>query len=47
MNNAKKQKKTTEQEGLDISKILADIKGVFHARMGMIKGRNDKELIEA
>ena len=24
-----------------------DIKGTFHARMGMIKDRNDKDLIEA
>ena len=46
MKNAKKQKKT-EQERLDISKIIADIKGVFHARMGMIKGRNNKDLTEA
>ena len=28
-------------------KRIGDIKGKFHARMGMIKARNDKDLIEA
>ena len=31
----------------DLFKKTRDIKGVFHARMGMIKDRNDKDLIEA
>ena len=36
--------KTTEQERLEISsKITGDIKGLFHARMGMIKDRNGKD----
>ena len=30
----------------DLKKI-GDIKGKFHARMGMIKARNGKDLIEA
>ena len=29
-----------------ISKKIGDMKGIFHARMGMIKGRNSKDLIE-
>ena len=28
-------------------KKIGDIKGVFHARMGTIKDRNDKDLTEA
>ena len=28
-------------------KKTGDIKGIFHARMGMIKDRNSKDLIEA
>ena len=48
VNNAKKQMKTTEQERLEISsKITGDIKGLFHARMGMTKDRNSKDLTEA
>ena len=40
--------KTTEQERLEISsKITGDIKGLFHARMGMTKDRNIKDLTEA
>ena len=31
----------------DLFKKTGNIKGTFHARMGMIKGRNDKDLIEA
>ena len=31
----------------DLFKKIRDILGTFHARMGMIKGRNDKDLIEA
>ena len=31
----------------DLFKIIGDIKGTFHARMGMIKDRNDKDLTEA
>ena len=36
MNSAKKQKKTTR-----------DTKGIFHGKMGTIKDRNGKDLIEA
>ena len=31
----------------DLFRKIADIKGTFHARMGMIKDRNSKDLIEA
>ena len=31
----------------DLFKKTRDIKGTFHARMGMIKDRNDKDLTEA
>ena len=31
----------------DISKKIRDIKGTYHARMGMIKSRNGKDLTEA
>ena len=30
----------------DLFKKIGDIKGIFHTRMGMIKDRNDKDLIE-
>ena len=42
---AKKQRKTTEWEGL--FKKIRDTKGTFHAKMGLIKDRNDMELTEA
>ena len=31
----------------DLFKKIGDIKGTFHARMGMIKDRNDKDITEA
>ena len=31
----------------NLGKKIGDIKGTFHARMGMIKDRNSKELTEA
>ena len=31
----------------DLFKKIGDIKGTFHAKMGIIKDRNDKDLIEA
>ena len=31
----------------DLFKKIGNIKGTFHARMGMIKDRNDKALTEA
>ena len=47
MNNAKKQKKTIKWVRLEISSRKLDIKGTFHAKMGMIEDRNDKDVIEA
>ena len=31
----------------DLFKKIGDIKGTFHARMGLIKDRNSKDLTEA
>ena len=31
----------------DLSKKIRDTKGIFHAKMGTIKGRNGMDLIEA
>ena len=46
--NAKKQRKTTEWERLEISsRKLRDTKGIFHAKMGSIKDRNGMDLTEA
>ena len=48
MNNAKKERKKTEWERLGISsRKLGDTNGKFHAKMGTIKDRNCKDLIEA
>ena len=46
MNNAKKQKKTTEWER-DLFKKIGDIKGIFQAGMDMAKDRNGMDLTEA
>ena len=35
------------RKGRDLFKKTGDIKGTFHARMGMIKDRNCKDLTEA
>ena len=46
--NAKKYRKTTEWERLEISfKKIRDTKGTFHAKMGLIKDRNGMGLTEA
>ena len=48
--NAKKQRKTTEWERLEIIsriKNIRDTKGTFHAKMGTIKDRNGMDLTEA
>ena len=46
--SAKKQRKTTEWERLEISsKKIMDTKGIFHAKMGSIKDRNGMDLTEA
>ena len=47
----KEQCKETEENNKmgktrDLFKNIRDIKGLFHARMGMIKDRNGKDLIE-
>ena len=45
--NAKKQRKTTEWERLEISSRKLDTKGTFHANMGTVKDRNGMDLTEA
>ena len=42
-------KETEESNGKtrDLFKKIGDIKGIFHARAGMIKNRNRKDLKEA
>ena len=35
------------QKTRDLFKKIGDIKGIFHARVGMIKDRNYKDLTEA
>ena len=46
--NAKKQRKTTEWERLEIFfKKIRDTKGTFHAKKGSIKDRNSMDLTEA
>ena len=47
MTNAKKYRKTIEWERLEISSRKLDTKGIFHAKMGLIKDRNGMDLTEA
>ena len=48
MNNAKKQRKKIEWEKTrDLPKKTGNIKGTFHAKMGIINVRNSKDLREA
>ena len=47
MNSTKKQRKTVEEKKRDLFKKIRDTKGTFHAKMGTIKERNGKHLIEA
>ena len=47
MNNAKKQRKTTEWERLETSSRKLDTKGMFHAKMVTIRDRNGMDLTEA
>ena len=48
MINAKKERKITEWERLEISsKKFRDTKVTFHAKMGTIKDRNSMDLTEA
>ena len=46
MNNAKKQKKTTEQERLEISLRKSEIPRNISCKIGTIKDKNDKDLTE-
>ena len=39
--------KTIEWERLEIFKKIRDTKGTFHAKMGSIKDKNCRDLIEA
>ena len=45
-NNANKQRKIG-WETRDLFKKIRDAKGIFHAKMGSIKDRNDMDLTEA
>ena len=45
--SAKKQRKTTEWERLEIFKKIRDTKGTFHANVDTIKDRNSMDLTEA
>jgi len=45
--NAKKQRKKIEWETRDLFRKIRDTKGTFHAKMGSIKDRNDRDLTEA
>ena len=48
MISAKKERKTTEWERLEISsRKLGISKGIFHTKVDTIKGRNDMGLTEA
>ena len=48
MNNAKKIEENNRiGKTRDLFKKIGDIKGTFHAKMGMIKDRNGKDLTEA
>ena len=44
--NAKKWRKRTVWERLEISSRKLDTKGTFHAKMGAIKDRNGRDLTE-
>ena len=47
MNNAKKERTINKMGKIrELFKKTTDIKGAFDARMGMIKDRNSKDLIE-
>ena len=45
--SAKKQRKTIKRERLEISSRKLDTKGTFHAKVGTIKDRNSKDIMEA
>ena len=45
--NAKKEKNKTMGKTRDLFKKIKDTKGIFHAKIGTIKGRNGRDLTEA
>ena len=47
MNNAKKEENNRMAKTRNLFKRIGDIKVQFHAKMGTIKDRNSKDLIEA
>ena len=48
MNNCKEIEENNRMgKTRDLFKKTGDIKGTFHAKMGMIKDRNNKEITEA
>ena len=47
MNNEKKEENNRMGKTRDLSKKTGHIKGTFHAKMGMIKDRNGKDIREA
>ena len=46
MNSVKKQENNRMGKTRDLFKKTRDIKGTFHARMGMVKDRNSKDQAE-
>ena len=47
MINAKKQENNRMGKARDLFKKIRDTKGIFHAKMGLIKDKNGKDLTEA
>ena len=47
MISAKKQENNRMGKTRDLFKKIRDTKGTFHAKMGLIKGRNGMDLTEA
>ena len=47
MNTAKKQESNRKGMTRDLIKKIGDTKGIFHPKMGTIKDRNGKDLVEA
>ena len=45
--NAKKEKNNRMRKTRDLFKKIRDTKGIFHAKMGIIKDRNCMDLTEA
>ena len=47
MNHAQREEDDRMRKTRDLVKKIGDTKGTFHAKMGTIKGRKDKDLREA